>query len=315
MTSNHNPHDETLGFDKVENPRVDNLHDGANQDDDVTLQGPTTGEFETLPPDPTVPVKPSVGTRIRYFGDYELLTEIARGGMGVVYRARQNKLNRIVALKMILAGQFASEEDVQRFYTEAAAAALLDHPGIVPVYEVGEHQGQHFFSMGFVEGSSLAARIASGPLPPREAASLLKLIAEAIAYAHSKGVIHRDLKPANVLLDKQGTPKVTDFGLAKNMDLETICLKCLQKDPNKRYDTSGELAAEIERWQKGEPIKARAVSRTERTWRWIRRNPVVSGLLAATVLALISGTIVSTYFGNQAKEEASNARVAEGKAK
>ena len=172
MTSNHNPHDETFGFDNVTNPRLDNLHDGANQDDDVTLQGPTTGEFETLPPDPTVPVKPSVGTRIRYFGDYELLTEIARGGMGVVYRAKQNKLNRIVALKMILAGQFASEEDVQRFYTEAAAAALLDHPGIVPVYEVGEHQGQHFFSMGFVEGPSLAARIASGPLPPREAASL-----------------------------------------------------------------------------------------------------------------------------------------------
>jgi len=208
MTSSHDPLDETLDFDDVTIPPVDNIADGVGQDDDVTLKGPTTGEFETLPPDPTAPLESAVGTRVRYFGDYELLAEIARGGMGVVYRARQNKLNRIVALKMILAGQFASEEDVQRFYTEAAAAALLDHPGIVPVYEVGEHQGQHFFSMGFVEGTSLAARITSGPLPPREAAGLLKLIAEAIEYAHSKGVIQRDLKPANVLLDKQGTPKV-----------------------------------------------------------------------------------------------------------
>ncbi len=271
---------------------------------------------------------------------------------------------------MILAGQFASEEDVQRFYTEAAAAALLDHPGIVPVYEVGEHQGQHFFSMGFVEGTSLAARITTGPLPPREAAGLLKLIAEAIAYAHSKGVIHRALKPANVLLDKQGTPKVTDFGLAKNMesesgltrtgsvmgtpsymppeqaggandqvgprsdvyslgamlyclltgrppfqaanpldtllqvmttepvpprqlnpqipkDLETICVKCLQKDASRRYESASALAADLGRYHRGEPIHARSISRSERTWRWCKRNPVVASLLAVSVTLLL----------------------------
>src|SRR5207253_4130101 len=118
----------------------------------------------------------------------------------VVYKARQVSLNRIVALKMILAGQLAGEDDVRRFYTEAEAAANLDHPGIVPIYEVGQHEGQHYFSMGFVEGQSLAAKLAAGPLPPREAAEVTKKICEAVAYAHSKGVIHRDLKPANILM-------------------------------------------------------------------------------------------------------------------
>src|SRR5262245_36273797 len=152
---------------------------------------------------------------IRSFGDYELLQEIARGGMGVIFKARQVTLNRVVAIKMILAGSFARPEDVQRFRTEAEAAAQLDHPGIVPIYEVGEHDGQHYFSMAFVDGESLARRVADGPLDPRIAAEIVETVSEAVQYAHDRGVIHRDLKPGNILLDKDGNPRVTDFGLAK----------------------------------------------------------------------------------------------------
>ncbi len=297
--------------------------------------------------------------KVRYIGDYELLSEIARGGMGVVYKARQTNLNRVVALKMILAGQLALDEEVQRFRTEAEAAANLDHPGIVPIYEIGQHEGQHFFSMGFVDGCSLADRVRNGPLPPNEAAELTKKIAEAIAFAHSRNVIHRDLKPANVLLDQNGEPKVTDFGLARKTDndsgmtrtgavmgtpsymppeqaagktsevgplsdvyslgailyclltgrppfqaanpldtllqvmerepvsvstinpeiqrdLETICHKCLQKEPAKRYTSTQELAEDLGRWLRGEPITARAVSKIEKVWRWVQRNRRVS---------------------------------------
>ncbi len=307
--------------------------------------------------------------RVRYFGDYEIIREIARGGMGVVFQARQVSLNRPVALKMILAGQLANETDVKRFYTEAEAAANLDHPGIVPIYEVGQHEGQHYFSMGFVEGQSLSQRLAEGPLPPREAADLMAKVAEAIEFAHGHGVIHRDLKPANILLDKNGNPRVTDFGLAKKLeadsgltgsgqimgtpsymppeqaggkrgevgpladvyalgatlyalvtgrppfqaatpmdtviqvvsdepvpprrlnasiplDMETICLKCLEKEPARRYASAAALAQELGRFLAGEPILARPVSAPERLWRWCRRRPVVAGLGAA-VAALI----------------------------
>ena len=155
---------------------------------------------------------------MRCFGDYEIIRELARGGMGVVFEARQLSLNRTVALKMILAGQLADESEVKRFHTEAEAAASLDHPGIVPIYEVGEHEGQHFFSMGFVEGQSLAQRLLDGPMPVRTAADLIRRVSQAIEFAHQRGVIHRDLKPANILLEEDGSPRVTDFGLAKNVE-------------------------------------------------------------------------------------------------
>ena len=306
----------------------------------------------------------------RRFGSYELLEELARGGMGVVYKARQSGLNRIVALKMILSGQLASDAEVQRFHTEAEAAAKLDHPAIVPIFEVGEHQGQHFFSMGFVEGRSLADELADGPLPSRRAAELAIQLAEAMQYAHRQGIIHRDLKPANVLLDENSQPRITDFGLAKKLeadsnltgtgqilgtpsymppeqaagkteqvgaaadvyalgallyallsgrppfqaaspldtllqvlekepvpprqlnpaierDLETICLKCLQKNPRQRYASAGDLAKELNRFLNGEAILARPVGWLMRTWGWCKRNPLVAGLIAALVSSLL----------------------------
>jgi len=327
------------------------------------------------------------GNSVRYFGDYELLDEIARGGMGVVFKARQVNLNRIVALKMILAGQLANDSDVKRFYAEAEAAAKLDHSGIVPIFEIGQHDGQHYFSMAFVEGESLAKKVANGPLPPHEAAALVKTIAEAVEYAHQKGIIHRDLKPANVLLDAEGHPKVTDFGLAKQikgdsgltgtgqilgtpsymppeqaagkidqvgpqadvyslgavlyclltgrppfqaaspmdtlmqvleqeplaprqlnpqvpLDLETIALKCLEKEVSRRYANATDLAGELGRFLRGEPILARPVGIVDRTWRWCKRNRVVAGLTAAVASALIVGTIVSSYFAVEERHRA-----------
>ena len=338
--------------------------------DDVTLP-PASEPTEAPTLAPTEAAGVAIGTMVRYFGDYELLEEIARGGMGVVYKARQVSLNRIVALKMILAGQLASEDDVKRFHAEAEAAANLDHPGIVPIYEVGEHEGQHYFSMGFVEGSSLSAKVADGPLPPREAAEYTKKVAEAVAFAHEHGVIHRDLKPANVLLDGNDQPKVTDFGLAKKVegdsgltatgqilgtpgymppeqasgkidevtetadvyslgailyslltgrppfqadnpldtlmqvlerepvsprtlnpkipqDLETICLKCLEKDRHRRYASAQELGEEFQRFLSGEPIHARPISTTARAWRWCKRKPAMASLWAAVALLLLT---------------------------
>ena len=158
----------------------------------------------------------STGLKLpQQFSDYELLEEIAHGGMGIVYRARQISLDRTVAVKMILAGRFASAVEIERFNFEARAAAQLVHPNIVPIIEVGQIDGQHYFSMAYIEGTSLADRIAAGPLPADEAAELVREVAVALDYAHGRGVFHRDLKPANILLDRGHHAHVTDFGLAK----------------------------------------------------------------------------------------------------
>lgn len=315
------------------------------------------------------------------FGHYELIEPIAKGGMGIVYKARQKKLNRIVAIKMILAGQFADQSDIDRFYAEAEAAAALSHPNIVAIHEIGEMNGQHFFSMDFIEGKSLSGLIQENPVPPRVAAEFTKTIAETMEFAHEKGVVHRDLKPANVLLDKRQRPLITDFGLAKQVsntsqltmagsivgtpsymppeqaagkieeigpwsdlysigailyelltgrppfrasnpfetvrqvieleppsprllnanvpkDLETICLKCLQKERIRRYANCQELADELGRYLRGEPIQARPISGVARFWRLCKRYPATASAIAIAVVALLSASIFSTaaYF-------------------
>lgn len=308
----------------------------------------------------------------RLFGDYELLEEVARGGMGVVFRARHAALGREVALKMLAAGELARPEAVQRFRTEASAAARLEHPHIVPVFEVGEHDLRHFFTMRFVPGGRNVADWARA-LPPegraRVIAVMMARIARALDYAHDRGVLHRDLKPSNILLDAQDQPQITDFGLARLMreadsavtltrqilgspsymapeqaegrradettatdvhglgavlyemlsggppfvadtpfatvkkvieqppsrlpgvprDLETICLKCLEKDPARRYHSALDLAEDLERFARGEPILARPVTLPEALWSWARRNPKVAALLATILLAFITG--------------------------
>ncbi|HSU56959.1 MAG TPA: WD40 repeat domain-containing serine/threonine-protein kinase [Candidatus Dormibacteraeota bacterium] len=318
----------------------------------------------------------ALSQRVRYFGDYELLGEVAQGGMGVVYYARQLSLNRTVALKMIRSGLLATAAEVQRFRAEAEAAANLDHPNIVPIHEIGEHDGQQYFTMKLMEGGTLADVSAEcgnrNGRWLRRAAELVATVARAVHHAHQRGVLHRDIKPTNVLLDDLGEPHLTDFGLAKlvragpamtqslavlgtpgymapeqaaghnrqltmaadiyglgailyelvtgqppfkgdsalevlnqvqarepepprqinpllDRDLETICLKCLEKAPDRRYSTAEMLAQDLGRWLAGQPIVARPVKSWERVVKWTRRNPVVASLSAAAILIFLAG--------------------------
>jgi serine/threonine protein kinase/dipeptidyl aminopeptidase/acylaminoacyl peptidase len=308
----------------------------------------------------------------RKFGNYEVLEKIAQGGMGAVYKARQLNLDRLVALKLLPFGQFSRDDLLQRFRSEASAAAALQHPNIVAVHDVGEHDGQPFFSMDFVEGRTLAELVRDQPLPAKRAAAYLKTIAEAVYYAHQHGILHRDLKPSNILIDTSDQPRITDFGLAKRLggdsdltltgqvlgspnfispeqaegrsdaigppsdvyslgallyhlltrqppfqadtlttllkqvlevepipprslnpstpsDLETICLKCLEKEPARRYPTAQALADDLGRFLRAEPVRARPVGAVGKSWRWCRRQPVRAGLIAGLAVAVMLG--------------------------
>jgi len=332
----------------------------------------------------SIDTQPAAAEEVRpppVFGTYELLEKIGRGGMGVVYKARQRNLKRTVAIKLLVAGAYSSEALLRRFQLEAEAAAGLQHPGIVAVHEFGENDHQPFYAMEYVEGRNLAEVSGGQPLGPKRAATYLKAIAEAVHYAHEHGILHRDLKPSNVLIDQDDRPRITDFGLAKQLhaqsdfslagqmvgspnyaspeqsggrlaevgvasdlyslgallyhlltgrppflatsvqetlrlvadtdpippstlnpdvppDLNTICLKCLEKLPARRYATAQALAEELGRFLRGEPILARPVSATERTWRWGRRHPAIASLAAMVVLAL---TVTSVVFYTSAR--------------
>ena len=340
----------------------------------VMADSPTAGSEEATIVTSRVPANHTEEKHDRHFGEYELLEEVARGGMGVVYKARHRKLNRIAALKMILAGRLSSDEEVQRFQIEAEAAARLDHPGIVPIYEIGEHDGQHFFAMKFIEGGSMAEHLGSLRADLRGAIQVLAKVARAVHHGHQRGVLHRDLKPANILIDDEGEPLVTDLGLAKNTagdsdltntgailgtpsymppeqasgkqtittavdvyalgailyellsgqppyqgaspletvmqvlqepvkplrqldrkidrDLELICLKCLERDPEQRYASSAGLADDLENWLAGKPISVRPASLRSLVTVWMRNNRQIVYLL----FAMLAGTILALPF-------------------
>jgi serine/threonine protein kinase/Tfp pilus assembly protein PilF len=309
-------------------------------------------------------------------GDYELLEEVGRGGQGVVFRARQKSLNRIVALKVISLGQWASKAHLRRFRLEAEAAARLEHPGIVPIHEVGERDGSCYFSMKFIEGGQLDEVIRREPMSIRHAVELIAKVARTVHYAHGHGILHRDIKPGNILLDDEGEPHLTDFGLARlvetestvtrtlevlgtpsymapeqavgnnaqvtgatdvyglgavlyqlltgqppfaggttyetikllldteprqprllnpkiDRDLSTICLKCLEKDPQRRYSCALALADDLERWLKHEPIRAKRSGFFTHARKWVRRKPVIAALIAslAALAAVMSWNV------------------------
>lgn len=344
----------------------------------------------------------NAGAEKNDFGDYELIEEIARGGMGVVFKARDKKLNRVVALKMILGGQFSSPEDLQRFQLEAEAAAKLDHPGIVPCYEIGEFDGQAFFAMKFIEGGSLAQNLGSIRSSQRDCVELLAKVAGAVHHAHQRGILHRDLKPANILIDNDGQPMITDLGLAKSTggdsnlthtgavlgtpsymppeqasgetvttaadtysigaimyemltgqppycgestiaivmkvldsqpdvpsklnpgvdkDLELICLKCLARNPDDRYDTANDLAEDLEAWLAGESLSVKPPTFRAMASQWFRKNQqlvyfgfaLLAGLIfcVSIVLTLGSSNVSETYSHFPAEQKPILYRMAE----
>ncbi len=313
---------------------------------------------------------------------YDVASVLGRGGMGVVFKARHRKLNRFVAVKMLLAGPYASPLELARFRREAEAVAALRHPNIVQIHDVGEVAGRHYFIMEFVEGGSLAQQLAGTPQPATRAAELIATLAVAVQFAHQSGFIHRDLKPANILLSADGIPKITDFGLARSIaggpeftlsgarvgtpsymapeqalgqahaigpavdvyalgamlyevltgrppftgqsaaaiemrilgeeptppsrlnpkiprDLETICLKCLQKHPIRRYASAQDLADDLNRFLDGQPVLARPVGALERTVKWARRRPAVASLIVAALLAVTAAVGTTTWWCQQ----------------
>jgi serine/threonine protein kinase len=333
---------------------------GPLPEDDVELEG----AGKTLTP---------IGTE---FGDYQLLEEIGRGGQGAVYRARQKSLNRTVALKVIGVGRWATETHLRRFRLEAEAAAGLNHPSIVPIHEIGERDGYCYFSMNLIEGGQLDEVLAREAIPIRRAVELVAKLARTVHYAHEHGILHRDIKPGNILIDAEGEPHLTDFGLARlvqsesnvtrttdmlgtpsymapeqarsgnevftrgtdiyglgavlyqlltghppfaggttyetikllldteprppplwnpkvDRDLSTICLKCLEKDSQRRYSSALALAEDLERWLRREPIQARPIGVISRGKKWLQRNPTIATVVTLS-LALITavGVIV-----------------------
>jgi serine/threonine protein kinase len=340
-------------------------------------QSPPAPEATTLPP-PSKDTSATPATSIPILG-YEVLGKLGEGGMGVVYKARHLRLNRIVALKMILAGEHASEEMIARFAIEAEAVAQMQHPGIVQIYEIGEHGSHSFLALEYVAGGSLAAQLDDKPWSADKAAELVEKLARAMQAAHERGIIHRDLKPANVLLTEDGQPKITDFGLAKRLqdstgrtrtgeimgtpeymapeqaagkkdvgpaadvyalgailyrlltgrppfqantsldtlmlvleqdptpvrqinwsvprDLETIALKCLSKEPAKRYASMAELAEDLQRFLDGEPIQARRLTARQRLNQWLRKRPGAALCRWSVGCLLLGLLVIGLYFG------------------
>ncbi len=358
-----------------DHPELAELLDHLESLDQLDVEPAKGPEAPTLIP-PAPPSPDSAAPPPAEFGKYELLGELGRGGMGVVYRARQKDLDRTVALKMILGSHLASEEQRARFQAEARMAAGLRHPNIVPVHEAGTLDGQPYFAMQYVEGRGLDQLLRDGPLPPAKAVQLLAAVARAVAYLHGKGLIHRDLKPSNVLVDAEGRPYLTDFGLAKLLAphdsltqtgailgtpsymapeqaaarkdvgpaadvyalgailyelltgrppfreatpldtlvqvlegepvpprrlnprlpraLELICLKCLDRTPERRYPSGSALADDLERFLDGEAVEARAHGPWQYLVRWARREPALASRLAG--LGLFTAVIQANYF-------------------